>query len=205
MDQDYQVEKILARKVEKGVIKYLLKWEGYPESESTWELAKNLDNIKQMIEKFESSHPTNDAKEDLFKKKPDENLSIKDSFVQKKTQRTSDTNELPKNNLRGVEPDSVINLESNKKTEITNSKKKAEVSLVSDMEAMSIEGNIEFDIPLRVIDAKISPQKQITCLIEWKPRFNKTKPSNSYVPNTALKDNFAHLLLDFYELKILQS
>lgn len=200
MEKDYQVEKILAKKVEKGVLKYLLKWEGYPESDSTWEPAKQLDNIKQMINQFENSQAKNDAKDDSIKKKRREHTPSEDKFVQNKRLK-SDSLDKSKATIN-VDRDSVISLESTKKAEKSSNKKKIEKSDFSEV-IESVEGSIEYDIPLKVIDAKISSQKQITCLIEWKPRFDKSKPANSYVPNSALKENFAHLLLDFYESKII--
>lgn len=54
-EEFYEVEKILNKKVEKGIVYYLLKWVGYPESKSTWEPEYNLEGIKDMIESFQSN------------------------------------------------------------------------------------------------------------------------------------------------------
>ena len=38
----FEVEKICGKKVKGKGIFYLVKWKGYPDSEATWEPAKNL-------------------------------------------------------------------------------------------------------------------------------------------------------------------
>ncbi|KAL7045129.1 hypothetical protein ACKWTF_002154 [Chironomus riparius] len=53
-DEIYYVEKILNRKVVNGKPYYFIKWEGYTESDNTWEPAENLD--KTLIELFEVKH-----------------------------------------------------------------------------------------------------------------------------------------------------
>ena len=40
--QEYEVEKILDTRINKGQREYLIKWEGYNDSENTWEPTKNL-------------------------------------------------------------------------------------------------------------------------------------------------------------------
>lgn len=48
----YTVEKILDKRVRNGKTEYLLKWENYPASESTWEPEENFDSV-EMIRQFE--------------------------------------------------------------------------------------------------------------------------------------------------------
>ena len=73
---EYVVEKVLdKRKNEKGQTQYLLKWEGFPVEESTWERSSNL-NCSKLIEEFESTQKDtkmtdekNPGKEKIFPKK----------------------------------------------------------------------------------------------------------------------------------------
>lgn len=57
-EEEYEVEKILARKKVKGQIYYLVKWKGYDTSENTWEPIKNLTNCREEIRKFHQRRQT---------------------------------------------------------------------------------------------------------------------------------------------------
>ena len=52
-DNVFTVEEILDKKLFGTEWKYLVKWDGWPKSQSTWEPADNLDNIKESLEEFE--------------------------------------------------------------------------------------------------------------------------------------------------------
>ncbi|KAL1917079.1 uncharacterized protein VTP21DRAFT_5277 [Calcarisporiella thermophila] len=60
MDEDesddeniYEVEKILRHKIRKGVTYYYLKWNGYPDSENTWEAASNVEaTARTLVERY---------------------------------------------------------------------------------------------------------------------------------------------------------
>lgn len=59
---EYYVEKILEKKIIKGEIKYLIKWDGWPIEDSTWEPLSNLGNIKNLIEIFEKERAIKNSK-----------------------------------------------------------------------------------------------------------------------------------------------
>ena len=50
----YFVEKVLKKRVLKGVTQYLLKWQGYPDSENSWEPIGVI-NSPRLIEEFEAN------------------------------------------------------------------------------------------------------------------------------------------------------
>lgn len=52
---EYFVQKILGSKIEKGVILYRIKWEGYGSSENTWEPEENLDGCSELLAEFKAS------------------------------------------------------------------------------------------------------------------------------------------------------
>jgi len=53
----YEVEKIITRKSKYGKNFYLIKWEGYPISECTWEPISHLSNVRDMVEEFDKDFP----------------------------------------------------------------------------------------------------------------------------------------------------
>lgn len=53
--KEFEVEKLLDKKTEKGKVFYKVKWKDYPLSEATWEPKENLKNAQQVVRTFESS------------------------------------------------------------------------------------------------------------------------------------------------------
>ena len=53
MEEDFQVERILDKRVGKsGKVEYLLKWRGYYDEDNTWEPQDNLD-CTALIQEYE--------------------------------------------------------------------------------------------------------------------------------------------------------
>lgn len=69
-DQIYEVEKIIDKKNDGDTVKYLVKWEGYPISESTWEPISNLKNVLDLIEEYEKRLGVETKKSRPGSKKP---------------------------------------------------------------------------------------------------------------------------------------
>ncbi|KAK6089564.1 hypothetical protein P3W45_001446 [Vairimorpha bombi] len=75
----YDVEKILKKRIRKGKPEYLIKWVGYPDSESTWEFEENI-FAKDLIEEYESKillkkRKTSKSPEISIDKKVEESIS----------------------------------------------------------------------------------------------------------------------------------
>jgi hypothetical protein len=49
----YDVEQIVGKRIRKGKIYYLVKWDGYPSDQNTWEPIDNLLNVIDLIEEYE--------------------------------------------------------------------------------------------------------------------------------------------------------
>ena len=56
--EEYIVEEIMDSKLERGKLKYLVKWKGYPREEWTWEPRENLlEHAKASVNAFHRKHP----------------------------------------------------------------------------------------------------------------------------------------------------
>jgi len=51
MDESYEVEKILGKRVRKGKTEYLIKWAGYDDQDNTWEPTEHL-NCPERVQEF---------------------------------------------------------------------------------------------------------------------------------------------------------
>merc|ERR1712142_409056 len=51
-NEEFVVEKIVKKRINKKVVEYLVKWEGYDKLQNTWEPIDNL-NCKKMMDEFE--------------------------------------------------------------------------------------------------------------------------------------------------------
>ena len=54
----YNVENIITRRIFGNKKLYLIKWEGYPITESSWEPISNLSSIIYMVKEFEENFPS---------------------------------------------------------------------------------------------------------------------------------------------------
>ena len=50
---EFEVQKVLAKRVVKNVVEYLVLWKGYPPHEATWEPYSNLSNAQCLVDEFE--------------------------------------------------------------------------------------------------------------------------------------------------------
>jgi hypothetical protein len=54
---EYDVEEVLKSRMNRGRLQYLVKWEGYPHEENTWENEENLKNSPDAIREFHTRFP----------------------------------------------------------------------------------------------------------------------------------------------------
>ena len=57
-EQEWAVEEIIAKRTNRRQVQYLVKWEGYPTSENTWEPVANLKNCIELIQEYENKTVT---------------------------------------------------------------------------------------------------------------------------------------------------
>jgi hypothetical protein len=69
-DEDlYVVESIIGKKVVEGKVYYRVKWQGYPDSDSTWEKLSHLRYVSAMVRDYEKTLST-DSSEALIANHP---------------------------------------------------------------------------------------------------------------------------------------
>ena len=54
--EEFEVEKILNKRMVWGKEKFLVRWKGYMAEEDTWENRENLGNVKELVEEFEREY-----------------------------------------------------------------------------------------------------------------------------------------------------
>jgi len=70
-EDKYEVEEILKRKGKGRNVKYLVKWKGYDETESTWETPTSLKNAQELVDEFNRlttihTNPATDTENEIF-------------------------------------------------------------------------------------------------------------------------------------------
>merc|ERR1712042_151974 len=99
-EEEYSVEKILDKRTKGGKVEYLIKWEGYPDSENTWEPQDNLD-CPDIISAFEAKR----GKKDDPKKRKKE---AEAPSAKKKKAADDDDDSRPRGFDRGLQPERII-------------------------------------------------------------------------------------------------
>ena len=85
-DEEYKVDYIVASRIYRHQLQYLVHWKGYKEHECTWEPASNVKNVPLVVERFYKENPSAPQKlrmtqldfDSLFKPVP-ENLTVCDA------------------------------------------------------------------------------------------------------------------------------
>jgi len=53
-EEEYEVEKIVDKRMKKGSPEYYVKWKNWPDADNTWEPIANLESSQDLIEDFEN-------------------------------------------------------------------------------------------------------------------------------------------------------
>mgnify|MGYP003574393823 CR=1 FL=1 len=104
-EEEFVVEKVLDCRIKSGKKEYLLKWKGYPDSESTWEPSENLD-CPDLIATYENKAKKD--KEEKKKKRKTEDEEAPSSSKAKKKKVVEEEDSKPRGFDRGLRPDRII-------------------------------------------------------------------------------------------------
>jgi len=55
-EEEFEVEKILNKRMVRGKEKFLVRWKGYTAEEDTWESRENLENAEELVKEFEREY-----------------------------------------------------------------------------------------------------------------------------------------------------
>jgi len=102
VEEEYVVEKILKKRINKGKVEYYLKWVGYSEEENTWEPSDNLD-CPELIQKYEDELKSKEQAEKSKKRKGEES-----SGGSKKPKKSVEEDNRPRGFDRGLDAERII-------------------------------------------------------------------------------------------------
>jgi len=55
-EEEFEVEKIINKRIVQGKEKFLVRWKGYTAEADTWESRENLENARELVEEFEREY-----------------------------------------------------------------------------------------------------------------------------------------------------
>ena len=55
-EKEFEIEKILNKRIVRGKKKFLVQWKGYIAEGDTWKSRENLKNMKELVEEFEREY-----------------------------------------------------------------------------------------------------------------------------------------------------
>ncbi|CAK9302378.1 unnamed protein product [Gordionus sp. m RMFG-2023] len=112
--EEYNVEKIVEKRMKFGKVEYFIKWEGYPDSDNTWEPEENLD-CPDLISEFNDVKRKSTTNESSNKRKlngeestPHIQSSVAITSTSGKRSRGKYEEEILRGFDRGLEPEKII-------------------------------------------------------------------------------------------------
>lgn len=179
-ENEYYVEKVIDKKVVDGEVRYLIKWEGWPEDESTWEPVENLDHIQNLIADFERERNLYSKPRGRPPKKGNTN-----NFSKEEKHEKSEKYEKHEKYEKNEKYEKSVKSNSNDKKE--------EIQTVT---------NLGINVPDTLTSVKKDLNGEIICLCRFKERPDGITPDDAYVPSKILKELYPKVLISFYESKI---
>ena len=184
----YNVEKIIAKEKIGNEVRYLVKWENFPEADCTWEPEDNLDNVKDLLEEFNNNINENERENEK------DMINIPD-FQKRKRGRPKKNNENHNENNNDS-----TKLESKREKQESVRKERTPIKDYI-MENPTVDPKYGNDIPERIISLR-KIQEDLFCLTKWKCRNDGIQPEDCLVKNSFYKQKYPKLLIEYYESRV---
>ena len=173
----YTIEKIVDRKKLKDKFHYLIKWQGYPMDQCTWEPIENLKYSLGLVEQYNKAHPIKSAK--TYKpRKP----KYQKKLLNKK--RKEPDNKKNQENESQIQNDFIQNNNDEEKNNIN----------INDEETILLDKSL-----ISVFTVKRQNEKLMAVVNKILENGEKVQ---AYISTEELRKKNPLILLDFYESKI---
>ncbi len=214
----YEVEKIIRKRTDDhGKVFYLVKWEGFPDAENTWEPLENLETIMDLIYKFEKeiNQNGNEGSDDedilynasLEEKEEDLDLLKKKKKMEFLSHKTDSTCSQGHSFKVGTLPEVIKNKKRRRKhnddklilsKSIIQKKHHTDTPIFGDN---FMKGNIECDQPKSIELAKMV-NGELYFWVKWESRTDGTLPDDQLISHRYIKRKYPYILIDFYEERL---
>jgi len=187
-DELYNVEKILDKRDINGKVEYKIKWEGYPNSQCTWEPMSNLESVKELVEEYEKNH----EKKMLGKKRNTKHPGTKKAVIKKA--KIANTNDITEKMLTTKVPESTS---INDKPQNTEDNKDKEEKTVNSQDNQGIIYSVDTSLK-QVSTVKMLNEKLMAVVKKEEDGIEK----DVHIPTKELRISNPWILIEFYESKI---
>lgn len=99
-EEEFEVEKVIDKRIHKGKVQYLIKWKGFSDGDNTWEPDENLD-CPDLISEYENNLKKSKDKDEKKRKSQPEK-------PEPPTKKSRATEERPRGFARGLKPEKII-------------------------------------------------------------------------------------------------
>lgn len=205
-EKEYQIERIVDKKVDKGRSFYKVKWEGFPMSQCTWEPSSHFAKAKEYIEDYEARiHNIANSKnlKESIKPEKKDSQNMTSSKINDDNSETIENQKDCKNKI-AKKPNATfktikkkqINKKKEQKTSLLETKSDDDI-VISIQEERKISNS-----PLKIVKASQINKDSIVYVVEWKDDPTGVKPSNSELSSEILRVKYPSLLIQYLESKI---
>jgi len=220
VQEEYIVEKIVGKREIEGQIQYLLKWQGYEDSENTWEPVENVTS-KALIVEFEKSAKAKEdnktpsrkssRKSSVSEERKEENVAEENketpvAIEKKKEKTTGKKNEEP-SGKKNEEPSGKKNEKSSgkKNEEPPSKKKKTEIDADNEMKKADKGKKVGNDeptgfargLPPQEIVGATELNGKLMFLVKW-----QGSDEASLVPAVEANAECPQFVIKFYEERL---
>lgn len=178
-EEEYEVEKVVDKRIHKGKVEYLLKWKGYSSDDNTWEPEDSLE-CPELLEEYERNRALGKQPAEVKKEKKEKRKEHSERTESKtKKRKVAETSDTDKKSF-----DVTVNDASEAKDEDNLSKEDDIDPLAEGWEAAAILGATDVE-------------GQVHFLIQW-----KGTERADLIPSTIANVKWPQIVIKFYEDRV---